>query len=373
MATQHSRGEQNAENYVPDTTWNQQLRRRLLNWFDAHARDLPWRESRDPYKIWVSEIMLQQTQVETVRPYFKRFIERFPNVATLASSDEAEVLRLWEGLGYYRRARQLHKAARVVVDKHQGNFPTDYDEVLALPGIGRYTAGAILSIAHDQRVPIVEANTIRLYSRLLAYANDPRSTEGQKLLWDFAEHILPRKRTGDFNQAAMELGAKLCVPRQPQCHECPVAALCPTRQQGLQEEIPVAAKRVDLTDVTEVAVVVRRNNQILLRKCAEDERWAGLWDFPRFAVATDETKTLDASIVSNVQRLTGVTVATGPKLTTIKHGVTRYRITLECYAAKHFAGRLKKNSECEWTTTKQLEHYPLSVTGRKIAKLIAES
>ena len=169
------------------------FRRRLLKWFDANQRDLPWRKNRTPYRIWVSEIMLQQTQVATVIAYYRRFMKQFPTVKKLAAAEQSEVLKLWEGLGYYRRARQLHAAAQQVVDQHGGKFPTDFDSVLALPGIGRYTAGAILSISLDQRLPILEGNTIRLFARLLAMPDDPRTTANQKVLWKFAESILPKQ------------------------------------------------------------------------------------------------------------------------------------------------------------------------------------
>ena len=170
----------------------QRLRRRLLAWYASHARDLPWRRSRDPYRVWVSEIMLQQTQVATVRDYFNRFVAAFPDVRTLAAADEQQVLRLWEGLGYYRRARQLHAAAKVIVTEHDGQFPHDVDELQKLPGIGRYTAGAIASIAFGERAPILEANTIRLFSRLIAYRDDPTKAAGQRLLWQTAEDMLPQ-------------------------------------------------------------------------------------------------------------------------------------------------------------------------------------
>jgi A/G-specific adenine glycosylase len=182
--------------------------------------------------------MLQQTQVATVIPYWERFLTRFPDVTTLAAADEREVLKLWEGLGYYRRARQLHAAAQLIVKEHDGRFPKAYEAVRALPGIGRYTAGAILSIGLDQRLPILEANTIRVLSRLTAYAGDPASTAGQKQLWAVAEAILPVKRCGAFNQALMELGSEVCTPRSPACDRCPAAALCEARERGLVEQIP---------------------------------------------------------------------------------------------------------------------------------------
>ncbi|MCH8147415.1 MAG: A/G-specific adenine glycosylase [Planctomycetes bacterium] len=265
--------------------WRQALRRRVLNWFGAHARDLPWRRTSDPYRVWVSEVMLQQTQVATVVSYYERFVARFPNVETLARANEREVLKLWEGLGYYRRARQLHRTAKQVVENHGGEFPSDFESVLSLPGIGRYTAGAILSIAFDQRHPILEANTIRLLSRLVASREDPASSAGTNSLWRLAEDLLPRKKVGDFNQALMELGSEICSPRSPKCAECPVSNLCEVNRLGLQTEIPAAKTKTNYENVNEVAVVVWRGNRVLLRQCREDERWAGLWDFLRFGVS----------------------------------------------------------------------------------------
>ncbi|NIL98241.1 MAG: A/G-specific adenine glycosylase, partial [Planctomycetales bacterium] len=186
---------------MPDTGWRRAFRRRLRAWYQRQARDLPWRVSRDPYRVWVSEIMLQQTQVSTVTPYFLRFIERFPDIGTLAAADEQEVLRHWEGLGYYRRARQLHRAAGQVVAQFGGQLPRQREPLLALPGIGRYTAGAILSIAFDAREPILEANTTRLLARLLAYPGDPAASAGQETLWAFAAALLPTRDVGRFNQA----------------------------------------------------------------------------------------------------------------------------------------------------------------------------
>ena len=188
--------------------------------------------------------MLQQTQVSTVIPYFEKFTAAFPAIADLAKADEEKVLRMWEGLGYYRRARRLHKAAKQIVELHDGVFPTVLDEVDALPGVGRYTRGAVLSIAFDQRQPILEANTIRLHCRLLAYDVDPTTQKGQAPLWQFAEDVLPRTEIGLFNQALMELGGAICTPKAPKCLICPVASICSTRAQGLQESIPVAKKKM---------------------------------------------------------------------------------------------------------------------------------
>jgi len=362
------------------------LRRRLLTWFDRNRRELPWRGVSDPYGVWISEIMLQQTQVATVIPYYQRFMAALPDAKSLAAASAEQVLRLWEGLGYYRRARQMHKAAQVIVEQHGGEFPQTFEAVLALPGIGRYTAGAILSIALDQQLPILEANTIRLFSRLILLREQTTTSSAQKQLWKFAEEILPRKRAGDFNQALMELGALVCTPRAPQCDSCPLASLCPAQQQNLTAEIPAPKQKMKYEDVQECAVVVHHNNAVLLRQCQPGERWQGLWDFPRFPLehgVVADGNVADGSPASKpappaasrddlprrrVQELTGVKIDATAPLTVIKHGVTRFRITLHCYQAAYVSGQPAAGSK--WLPVAQLRSTPLSTTGRKISDLI---
>lgn len=353
----------------PDPAARQAIRRRLLPWFRRHARDLPWRRTRDPYCVWVSEIMLQQTQVATVIDYYQRFLAAFPTVAALARADEQQVLRLWEGLGYYRRARQLHAAAQQIIAEHGGRFPRDIDAVRRLPGVGRYTAGAIASIAWDARAPILEANSTRVFCRWLAYRGDPASAAGQRLLWSLAEDVLPRKNVGLFNQAVMELGSRVCTPRTPACEDCPVRLLCPTRAHGLQPQIPQPKRPTAYEAVREAAVVIRRGDRVLIRRCAPDERWAGLWDFPRFGVTAADGPALAQELAEHTRRLTGLTVELLGPLATLKHGVTRFRITLECYQARVLAGRLRP-SALRWVSPAELTAYPLSVTGRQIARLL---
>ena len=357
---------------LPDATCRRALRRRLLKWYDAHARDLPWRRrADDPYAVWLSEIMLQQTQVATVRAYFERFIKRLPTIETLARADEHEVLRLWEGLGYYRRARQLHGAAKIIVQEHGGRFPRDPEVVRRLPGVGRYTAGAILSIAFDARQPIIEANTLRLHSRLLGYVGDPRSTEGQRLLWAMAEILLPRRGVGRFNQALMELGSEICTAKSPRCDACPLAPLCRANQQGRQQEIPPPKVKRPIEPLREAAVLVRRRGRVLLLRWPEGRRWAGLWDFPRFPIHAEHAASIHRELIENVLALTGVTIVPGRHVTTLTHGVTRFRITLECFQAEYRSCDKKKQSlETCWIRPAELEDYPLSSTGRKLANLI---
>jgi A/G-specific adenine glycosylase len=354
-----------------EADWLRPFRRKLRAWFERNARDLPWRRTRDPYAVWVSEIMLQQTQVETVKPYFERFMPALPTINALAAAEEQQVLRLWEGLGYYRRARQLHAAAKKIVAEHDGRFPTDPDAVSRLPGIGRYTAGAILSIAFDQRRPILEANTVRVFSRLLAYEGQIITAAAQKLLWAAAEAVLPAKDVGQFNQALMELGSEVCRGRSPLCEQCPVAALCEARRLGLQNEIPRPKPRPQFEDVNEAAVLVRRRGRVLVIQWPEGRRWAGLWDFPRFVTRGSKPSELHRELVDNVLKMTGVTISPGEHRKTIRHGVTRFRITLNCYEAdyvSHNGGG--EGFEQKWIRASELDHLPLSSTGRKLAGLL---
>jgi len=356
---------------LPDSSWRRAFRRRLLSWYRRNARDLPWRRARDPYAVWLSEIMLQQTQVATVRPYFGRFLEAFPTIEALAAADEQQVLRLWEGLGYYRRARQLHRAARLIVRDHAGRFPCDPEAVRRLPGIGRYTAGAILSIAFGQRRAILEANTTRLVARLTAYRGDVQSAAGQRLLWATAEAVLPRKDIGRFNQAMMELGSEVCRGRAPRCEACPVATLCRARLEGLQAEIPRPKPKQRFERVREAAVLLRRRGRVLLVRCGDEGRWAGLWDFPRFRVEQTEPEAVRRELVEQMARLCGLVVRPADRIKTIKHGVTRFRITLDCYRAD-YVGRARQRPaapELKWLRPNEFDHYPLSTTGRKLAKL----
>ncbi len=314
--------------------------------------------------------MLQQTTVVAVVPYFERFLKRFPALAVLAAAKEEDVLRLWEGLGYYSRARNIHKAAQKIVSELGGEFPDQVADLLELPGIGRYTAGAIASFAFDRPAPILEANTLRLYCRLLGFRGDPRSAAGQKILWEFAGRIIPRKNPGLFNQALMELGAAVCTPVNPGCAHCPAKTGCITSANGWQEQVPVRAARVAPTPVTEIAVAVHRDGRYLMLKRPLGERWAGLWDFVRFAWEDGE-RVSPVKIAGAIHRQFGVAVAVAERIAEIRHSVTRFRITLCCYAAEWTAGEIVR-TECEfrWVAPPKFASLPLSVTGRKLARLI---
>ncbi len=351
--------------------WVPELRRALRSWFRRHARDLPWRRTRDPYAIWVSEIMLQQTQVSTVIPYYQRFLAAFPDIETLASASEQEVLRLWEGLGYYRRARQLHAAARTLRQQFNGRMPSDLLQIQSLAGIGRYTAGAIASIAFGLPAPILEANTIRLWSRLAGIRDDVSKLATQRQLWSLAETVLDESEPGEINQALMEIGGQVCFPQDPRCESCPLAAACVARSKGLQSRIPHSPRKTLYEEVREVVLVVSRRDEILVRQCQGGERWAGLWDFPRFRVGSLDDSTDQSLLAKQCVQLTGVRPRVGRLLTTIRHGVTRFRITLECYAAG-CAGGKRIDDTVRWIPRRELGTLPLSVTARKIARLIED-
>ena len=366
----------------PTSAWKRRLARRLLDWFDRHARPLPWRATRDPYRIWLSEVMLQQTQVTTVIGYYLRFIKALPSIAALAAADEQQVLKLWEGLGYYRRARQLHAAARHICEHHGGAFPTQREAVHQLPGVGRYTAGAVLSIAFDAREPILEANSMRVLSRLLAFRDDPRGAAGQRHLWQAAEGLLPRRRPGAFNQALMELGSEVCTPREPKCHDCPLAQFCPTSRGGLQSVIPVPARKPSVQAIHQAALILRRpDGRILLVRRGPGERWPGMWDFPRFDLDDDSPPRI-AFLQQQATALGRGRVRLGQRVLTLRHVVTRFRITLDCYVAQVRAPerstesmttrRSKRSPTTKWFRPAEMEPLPMNVTGRKIARFVAQ-
>lgn len=344
---------------------------RLLAWFDEHRRDLPWRRCRDPYRIWVSEVMLQQTVVAAVVGHYERFLARFPTLGALAGAQEQEVLRLWEGLGYYRRARDLLRSARTLHERHGGTFPNSPDGLEGLPGMGQYTRNAVLSQAFGLRLPVVEANSQRVLSRLFGREAPPTEGPARRWLWRAAGEMMPAARAGDFNQAMMELGALVCTPAAPRCGECPLSTRCEAFRQGRQGEIPARPVRRAPTPVSEAAVVVRRGDKVLIvQRPATASRWAGLWEFPRGERLPEE------SAESAARRLaleSGVQAEAGEPLTTIRHGVTRFAITLACVEADYRSGEFRPGNYSAglWLPPEELASLPVSSPQRKLAKLVA--
>lgn len=313
--------------------------------------------------------MLQQTQVAVVIPYFARFLSRFPSLSELAQAEEQDVLRLWEGLGYYRRARDLLAAARILVRDYQGQFPADPEQLGQLPGFGTYTTHAVLSQAFDLRLPILEANSQRLLSRLFGRQEDPRQGVARRWLWQAAETLLPVHRAGDFNQALMEVGALLCTPRAPACDQCPLADRCVARKHGNPEAFPSRTATQEPIPIREAAVVIRRGDEVLLvQRPATASRWANLWEFPHGPL--EEGESVETGAIRIATSTTGLAIDLGSEILTLRHGVTRYRITMICFEACYSSGRFASDfyGAARWLKADELASFPVSAAQRRLAR-----
>lgn len=361
-----------------DPEWISRIRHDLVEWYEDAKRDLPWRNDRDPYRILVSEMMLVQTTVAAVVPYFERFLRRFPTIAALAEADETEVLKQWEGLGYYRRARQLHAAARVVVTRHGGTIPDDADAVRALPGVGRYIAGAIRSFAFDQPAPILEANTQRVLARWLAWRDDLKATRSQTRLWDAATRLVPDQGAGSFNQAFMELGALVCTPREPMCLICPVALSCRSRAMGIQDAVPTVTPKPAPLLVREACALVVRDGLVLVVQRGKGGLWEGFWEFPTIHLEGVDPGGRSfgepVDLAEGVRRLTGIEARIGPIAQTVRYSVTKHRVHLDAYEALGLseAGTPGPGlAQVAWTAPAALGELPFASAGRRLASSLS--
>ena len=344
----------------------------LLRWYQLEARDLPWRCVSDPYAIWVSEIMLQQTQVKTVIPYWKRWMERFPTVRTLAQAEEDVVLKHWEGLGYYSRARNLQKAAKSIQEKHGGRFPSEFESILALPGIGPYTAGAISSIAYGQARPIVDGNVIRVLARLDGTTANVKLRETNQQIWARAEELVTRAKKesvssrntcGDFNQSLMELGATVCLPRNPECSKCPIRRSCIARKEGTIDVIPDVGKRQKTVARLYIAVVARRRGKFLVRRREVGEINGNLWEFP-----SCETTEEDPRGHRWLKRSFGIEPIDLKLLGEVKHSITTSRITLKVYSCSTIRAGKVDGTGSRWVPVSALEELAFAAAHRKIVR-----
>lgn len=341
---------------------------KILQWYEDHGRKLPWRGHPDPYAVWVSEIMLQQTRVETVIPYFERWMIRFPSIPDLANATEGEVLSLWEGLGYYSRARNLHKAARLVVDGHGGELPRDLPSLRKLPGIGRYTAGAIASMAFGLDEATLDGNLRRIFARVFDVAQPADAPAGQKLLWGLAQENLPAGRAGDYNQALMDLGAIICLPRNPTCLLCPLSELCKARIGGIQEQRPVLKLRPKIPQYTVTAAVLQREGKVLLAKRPSKGLLGGMWEFPGGKV--EEGETLEVCLGREIREETGAEIRVGEAFGIYRHAYTHFSITLHAFFCELIAGepRAIEATELAWVKPMELNNYPMGKVDRQIAR-----
>jgi A/G-specific adenine glycosylase len=341
----------------------QAIRRRLTEWYERSHRDLPWRRTRDPYRIWLSEAMLQQTRVDTVVPYYERFVARFPDVSVLADADEQDVLRAWAGLGYYSRARNLKRAAEIIVEQHGGELPRDAASLRALPGVGAYTAGAIRSIAFGEPDPIVDGNVTRVLSRLLA---EPELERAE--LWRLAGELVEGSRPEVFNQALMELGATLCTPRAPRCPACPLAGLCRAQETGTPGAFPARRARRPPQPVRALAGLLQRTGtpgDVLMFRRPGRGLLGGLWEVPSLEGGAPE------ALSRAIAQRTGIVTRVGERIGTVRHAFTHRTLTLDVVRLHRTRGRRDPPdlSSARWCGAAELGDVPLSRLTRKTLAL----
>lgn len=348
--------------------------RRLVSWFNAHQRDLPWREKYLPYEVWISEIMLQQTQVKTVLPYFRRWMERFPDISSVARASEEEILRYWEGLGYYSRAKNIHKTADIVVRDFAGQFPTEHRDVLKLPGIGPYTAGAIMSLAYNKDYPVVDGNVERVFARLFNIERPVREKAAHDFIWKTARELIPKGKARIFNQALMELGATVCTPRNLLCSECPIRLFCESCRLGIVKERPVPPKRKTLTPLEVAVGILVDQEKIFIQKRPPSGLMADLWEFPGGKLRDGETP--EEGLIREFWEELEVKVHSLRKITVIRHNYTSFKITLHAFFCKLRPESqrpvLRAAADSRWVTPDQLNHYAFPAANRKLIQLIEQ-
>ena len=354
------------------------LQDRLLQWFGKNARPLPWRKHYRPYEVWISEIMLQQTQVETVLPYYVRWMRLFPDIQTLAASDQKKVLKAWQGLGYYSRARSLHENAKLIVEKFEGEFPRDFESILSLKGIGRYTAGAISSIAFNKNTPIVDGNIFRVLSRIYAIDKPIDVESNKEAFWKLQEKLIPKGKARYFNQALMELGALVCTSKSPACLACPVNKFCKAFKQNKAESYPVRANKKVIVKVEAGAVVFSQKGRFLIHQRPTGELMGGLWEFPEWKLAQGKALTPQEVRTHTLRRARedfGKSIENLRYLDTIKRNYTRYNESLRVFLSELDGGRTPKaagtkNWPSVWASKADFQKYPFSSAHAKIVNLL---
>ena len=348
------------------------FRKNLLAWFETHRRELPWRETEDPYCIWVSEVMLQQTQVKKVLEYYQNFLNRFPDVESLADAALQDLLKTWEGLGYYARARNLHKAARVVVKDLAGKIPTDYATFRKLPGVGAYIAAAVQSIAFNAPYAVVDGNVKRVLARLFLIETPINQSASAKIFQDKADLLLDHNAPGIFNQAMMELGATVCRPQSPTCIVCPVNATCRAFRTAQQEEFPVRQKPKPLPEYHIVAGVVHKKGSILITQRKPDGLLGGLWEFPGGKIQVEETP--EKACIRAIREETNLLVEPIEYLTRVKHAYTHFKIVMDVFHCHYQSGEVALNEAVDhrWITIGQIDQFPFPRSNHKFIPLLTQ-
>ena len=348
----------------------EQFQKRLIEWYRRHHRRLPWRETDDPYRIWISEVMLQQTQVQTVLPYYQKFLLLFPHVKQLADADLQKVLKAWEGLGYYARARNMHRAAKILVEQTAGKLPENWASVRALPGVGDYIAAAILSLAFNQPYAVVDGNVKRVLARLYEIGDPINKSSSYKIFKETAGRLLDHRHPGIFNQAMMELGATICKPGKPECNGCPVCSLCHANQAGNVDKFPKRIK-IPKTPLHHIAVgVVYKNNHMLITRRKFEGLLGGLWEFPGGKVRKHETP--ESACVREIKEEVNLGVAVAGHIAQVKHAYTHFKILMDVFSCRYVAGDVKLNGPIDfrWIVRREIELYPFPKANHKFIHLL---
>ena len=348
------------------STWSQSL----VDWYNKVKRDLPWRHRSDAYGIWISEIMLQQTQVDTVIDYYNRFLATFPTVHDLAKADEQQVLKLWEGLGYYSRARNLHKTAKIVSQELDGHFPTTYEALQKLPGLGPYTAAAVVSIAFGVPVPVVDGNVLRVFTRFWEIEKDIRQPRVRTQLFNCLTPAVEKHDPSTFNQAMMELGALICTPKSPDCTQCPIQSTCIAKRDNKVDKLPIKSKAKPVPHYHIGVGVILNNEKVLIGKRKTDQMLGGLWEFP--GGKQEKGETIETTIQREIKEETTLNVTVNDSITTVKHAYSHFKITLHAYWCTLESGQASPKSaeELRWVSLETLSDYPFPKANKKVLECI---
>jgi len=348
------------------------FRKKLTEWYAVNKRELPWRNTTDPYRIWVSEVMLQQTQVNTVLPFYHRFLKRFPDIQDLAGADVQEVLKVWEGMGYYGRARNLFRSAEMVVDQYEGMIPDKWEDFRNLPGVGDYIAAAVLSIAFGKAYPVVDGNVKRVLARLLLLEDPANLSAFSKRFGLAAEKFLDRQDPATFNQAMMELGAMVCRPQQPLCTECPVNDFCSAQQAGRVSEFPKKVKKGPTPRHSIAVGVVFKNGDALITRRRPEGLLGGLWEFPGGKLQDGERP--EAACVRELKEEVNLTVKVDSHLCSVRHAYTHFRIVMDVFCCSYVSGRVRLNGPVDhrWIPLHELDNYPLPKANHKFLPQLRE-
>jgi A/G-specific adenine glycosylase len=344
------------------------ITRPLLRWYKKNRRVMPWRGSKNPYHIWVSEIMLQQTQVDTVIPYYRRWLKRFPSIKKLAEAKLHDVLQMWQGLGYYSRARNLHKASQKVMREFNGEVPNDLERLRTLPGVGRYTAGAIVSIAFNGDAAVVDGNVKRVLARLFNLHYDVKSPHGEKELWSLAESLVPHGKAGEYNQSLMDLGATICKPQNPLCEECPLKRMCEAKRLKIQGQRPITKQKARVPHYGVTAAIIKKYGRVLIAQRLADKLLGGMWEFPGGKVEVGETK--QKCLRRELKEELGIEIKVGRHVMTLRHAYSHFKITLYVFESKLTKGKPRaiEVADFKWLPPRALAAYPMGKTDRLIAE-----